>query len=412
MSALSAALLAVMISSTPQPSGSMAPSGPMTEQAVVDRALHHLGVSEAANAAGGEARAAASAHTALGPTSFGWDREHTFGSGGGDEDALTVGQSFQLSGRAGLRAKADELRGEAAVINAGVAVIDLEAQIRLRFHAARAAAARVAVLEIWQQRLTVAEELVEVRVQADEEAGWARIHTHHELARAEMATATAIAERDAAQAELAALIGLAPEAELPELVSGRTPDLDPRSLRTFLARLDEHPAVRSALTRERAADQLKQSGERAWVPSLDVAVGYKTAGSGGGRSHGYVAGLNVSVPLGGDGSGESARGEALAVRARAEARTWRGRQEALVRRAFARTVQLAAAAAKAVEHLAHGHEALLKAAALAYQGGELDLDGMLEAQADARDDRLAVIDLTERAWQARVQLDRWSGGMQ
>ena len=143
---------------------------------------------------------------------------------------------------------------------------------------------------------------------------------------------------------------------------------------------------------------------------MGVSVGYKTVGSSAGRNHGYTAGVNLSVPLGGDGSGEAAKGRIQAERGRSREHLWTVRHDAGIRQAFVRARRLVEVATSASEHLAHGHTQLLAGARLAYEGGELDLDGWLEAHADARDDRLEALQLAQQAWLAHIELERLAGG--
>ena len=375
----------------------------------MDLALERIQYDAVVEAAGALRDAEAAALTPFGATSLGWTREEVFGEAGNDEDMLTLSQSIELAGRTGRRAAAARARGAADRHAADARKNAYITQTRHIFHDARLAMERAQVYRLWRDQVTHANQRLKLRVKAGAEAGWANQHSHHELARAELLVARSEAKQDALSAQLLALIGWRPGVPAPSLSAPELPTVMPGGVNTYLARLAAHPTSLMLEAQLRSGALQREAGARSWVPDLQVSVGYKTATTADERGHGYAAGAQLSAPLWGDPTGEQALGRAEILRAKHELRLWTSEHAAKVRRAYVMAERLIAVATKASEHLAHGHERLLAAAQLAYQGGEIDLDGLLEAHADARDDRLQAIDLKRQAWRAVVNLDHLTG---
>ncbi|MGB0591708.1 MAG: TolC family protein, partial [Myxococcota bacterium] len=372
-------------------------------------ALAQLGMDAIVQDAGLNAEAEARAQTALGPTSMGWNREQLFGPAGADEDTVQLTQSLELSGRAGQRALALRATGAAARHAAEAVRHTHTAHLRTTFHKARFARERTEVFESWRAQLADAEGRVSARVRAGAAPAWASQHSHHELARGEIIVAQGSAERDGLVAELLSLLAWPEGAEAPRLIAPDMPQLMEGGVDAYTSRLNEHPTTLMYTARARSGDLRRAAGRRAWVPDLEVSLGFKTAAQAATRELGYTAGAQLSLPLGGDRSGDEGVGLAQRTRATHDLRLWTHHQEARVRRAYIRAERLIAVAQKAEAHLSHGHEKLLAAAKHAYDGGELDLGGLLEAHADARDDRLQALELRGQAWLAVIELDHLVG---
>jgi outer membrane protein, heavy metal efflux system len=381
----------------------------LDEAAAVAMALEHLGFDAVVRDAARGGEAAADAHTALGPTSMGWTREELFGADKSDEDSLVLSQSLELSGRAARRAAAARATGAAARHGAEARRNDHVAHLRSSFHEARLARERTEVYTAWRHRLSESESRIRQRVEAGAEAAWASQHSHHEVARGELMVAQAQAESDGVMAQLLSLLGWRDGLPAPALTASALPVMMQGGVDAYIAHLTAHPTSLMFEARARSGSLRRDAGARAWVPDLEVSVGYKTASGSESRGHGYTAGAQLSLPLGGERAAEEGIGRAQATVAQNQGRLWAHEQVAALKRAYIRTERLIAVANQANEHLIHGHEKLLASARLAYEGGELDLDGLLEVHADARDDYLQAIDLKGQTWRAMIELDHLTG---
>jgi len=383
----------------------------LSESDAVTRAMSHLAMSTLERQAGAAHLADASGQSVLGPTSLGWQREALFGGGSHAEDSVILSQRLEVSGRAALRTEAFEADAEALRLGAVAQQARMEASVRTVFHHARFATMRVAVLKDWHDAVRATHGRVEKRVAVGQEAAWAEEHSHHEVVRAELRLALSESTRASAHAHLAGLVGWSVSQAMPSLEGDALPPSRYGSLDAWIARLDEHPAALALQSRRRAGELRIDAGQRGWVPELDVSVGYKRIDTPAETQDGYVAGVNLSLPLGGEAQAEAARGRAERDLAHGELHLWLESQRALVRKAYVHFGRILKVVTRANEHLSHGHEALLSAAETAYDGGELDLYGLLEAHADARDDRLSAVDLAEKAWLAEIALVRLTGGL-
>ena len=382
----------------------------LEETSALTRALRTANATMAVADASARAEADARAHTFLGPLGLTWLREGLTGEHGVDEDALTLSQVFEVSGRASLRADAARASGLRAKHEAEANRLRYIALVRLCFHRVRVAQERSSVFRLWRTELLETTRQLEERVKGGAEPGWASRHGHHELTHATLELKRSEAERDALMAKLMVLTGWERPEQPPSLSAPDLPSLEQGGVATYLTRLERHPSALAIAAQQTRASLLTEAGERAWVPDLELNAGFKRAGNAHSESQGYVAGAKLSIPLGGEAHAEGARGRAEQRRAQRELYAWRLRQSAQLREAYVRAERIIEAARLAQLHLEDGHELLLRSAHAAYKGGELDLDGLLEAHSDARDDRLQALSLSEEAWKAVIRLDLVSGG--
>ncbi len=163
------------------------------------------------------------------------------------------------------------------------------------------------------------------------------------------------------------------------------------------SRLDERPAVRSALARLEQARLAKAVADASAWPSLDVTAGYK-------RTQALdtgMAGLSVTVPLFDRQRAPRARAEAAVQAAALDVEDARRRARSQLQQQLGLADDLARQAAEndlATPALASRH-----AARSAFREGELDLVRLLDAERLVADVRLDTLALTLDALQASLQ---------
>jgi outer membrane protein TolC len=140
-----------------------------------------------------------------------------------------------------------------------------------------------------------------------------------------------------------------------------------------------------------------------------VTGGLKRSDIGGTTSSGYQVSVDLSMPLFSRGQAATALAIAQKSRAEAEAESWRLQIEAGVRAAYTvarihdeqlRRYQEAAAAIA---------EPLAAIGRVGYEEGELTILELLDAERQALDARLRVLELAAAARRAAIELDRVTG---
>lgn len=315
-----------------------------------------------------------------------WQREALGGSSREAQDIFALTLPLDVSGRLGLRRDAAELQREAAGHR------EHEAR-RALWHAALQAFD--AVLAARTQHEIVARSLVQLdelsrvigaRERVGEAAGYDRLRVDIERAEVTDELAEAAQALFAAERAAATLLGT-PDQPLPPLTG------ELAKAAAALPPAGGGDALLSALEREaRAAALEAQAAGRAWVPTLRLTAGAQLAGAAE-RQLGYVAGVELALPLFDRGQGEDERGRA------AERLAELTRARVAQQRAAALEVALAAHASMVARVAAHEARVLaasvaVREAALAgYRGGATDLLALLDAEALTRRAERRAIEL-------------------
>jgi outer membrane protein TolC len=191
-----------------------------------------------------------------------------------------------------------------------------------------------------------------------------------------------------------ALIATPPQAPLPALIEqALTNRGDYRAAELAIARFD---AERSAATRLQ-------------IPTPSLTGGLKRSDLGGTASAGYQVSVDVTLPLFSRGQAATALATAQRTRAQAEAQTWRLQIEADVRAAYEVAAILQERAARYQESTAAIAEPLARIGRVGYEEGELGILELLDAERQALDARLRVLELAGAARRAAIELDRVMG---
>jgi cobalt-zinc-cadmium efflux system outer membrane protein len=252
--------------------------------------------------------------------------------------------------------------------------------------------------------------MISARQRAGDASGYDRHRIELEVAAVrDLARAAAVEENERRAAALA-LLG--PEHRSLPRCSGTVGDMHRESEHEgLLEQLGQRRGDLRAdrLESEAAALQRRAAGRR-WLPEPTVAGGVQLLDAGRpGSRNGYVARVELPLPLFQRGQGERARSEALKALTDA-------RRAAAEREAHSRLDALEVAATERRERLAVFRkevvgraEALQQMAKAAYHGGAADLLVLVDAERAARDARLAAIDLALEVVQAESGLRLLAG---
>lgn len=325
-------------------------------------------------------------------------RESVSGNAG-DETEWQAGvvQTFDISGR--RSALRDAARSEAHAIESDIARRRQEriAEVRQAYVSCAASNQAADVRHAYVVRLAEAERVVTARGDAGDTAYYDVRRLRVEARSAEANLALARGELAAECATLSSLTGLEDASPATStLVAPTVPIVGPT--------IEVRPDLAAREQRILAASQSVRAARRARVPELGVGLGVKHISAGGASATGPTISVGVTVPLfdGGGPAMAAARARENALRA----------ELALAQRRIEADIAAAAARARAasdavVRALAARDDAsrLAPIAETAYQFGEGDVVELVDAYEAARDADLAIIDLTEAAALAAIELD-------
>lgn len=332
------------------------------------------------------------------------------GSGGStsakDELAL-ITQSFDLSGRRGLRADAAGRRVEATRARGVSALLALGVEVRARFHDQLAAERRVAATAEALQRLVTLSTAVGRRQAAGDASGYDRGRLERE--RASMAARGAVEEAGLARAR-ARLGGLLGAGDLPTLNGELLPAGALPALDSLASRIASRPDLRALAEEAEAGSLDARAGGRGWIPELTLSGGYKGWTAPSERLNGFAVGVAVPFPLFDRGQDEALRGDGRARAARARLVLQTDAATAEVRGLHAQAAALAEAARRFRAEALDTARRLIATAEAAYRGGELGILELVDAHRGALDTELQALELELTARRARLDLELATGG--
>ena len=334
--------------------------------------------------------------------------ESADGAGDPSDTKMRLSQTFDTSGRRGLRQKAAEARLEATRWQTEGDRAERAAQVRSRFYSVLHEQEWMVVLKAWDARIGEAANIVRDRASAGEASGY-------DLRRLEHERALARTERDEVAGRLAqaweALLALLDLGERRyAAVDGRLLPASPPPLDALAPRLDSRPDLLALRQREEASRLVRQAGERAAVPDITVGLGAKRVSELEREDWGVL--LDVSVPL-----PVFDRGQAAVSRAEAESRVVAGEYQLAVREAQAslrglwqKAVELQRAASRLRATDVPQAMSLAQTARSAYQGGEIGILELLDAYRSVKETEMRALDLALETRLATLELERVSGG--
>lgn len=387
--------------------GAGPPRGPLTEREALARFWTSDPRIRALDARVEEVRAAQAERTLWPNPSATYSRESVLGA---HDTFLVARQELPISGRRGHLQTAGRLAVETAQAEAQSGRGQLAAEVRQAYAALLVAQQREAAL---QESIDALQKLISV-LRAREEGGegstYDRMRGQRALVDLEAERTLAASERARAQGQLAGYFGpgTAPESLVAAdslMVPNAAPS--PASLiEQALANRGDYRAVQTSVERFEAE---RTAASRLQIPTPSLAGGLKRSDLGGATSSGYQVTVDLSLPLFSRGQAATALATAQKTRAEAEAESWRLRIQADVRSAYNVLKALQERASRYQESAAAIAEPLAKIGRIGYEEGELSIIELLDADRQALDARLQVLELAAAARRAAIELDRIVG---
>jgi len=341
-----------------------------------------------------------------------FQHEEVEGQAGTSEDYAWLSQTFDLAGRRYIRADAAEHRVTAARAEGEGMLANRRAAVRERFYEALLAQERAAAFAAWLEQGARIGRIIERRAQAGEASGYDRRRFEREVTTIRARLATTEAELGRARARLAGLIGErdTPGTTWKMLAGPLRPGTDLPALADLLARVPARPDLRGLLAMQGAAALDQRAAGRWWLPDLTVGAGVKTVEAGGERLTGPFVSASLPLPLLDQDQGDAWEATARLRVSRGEYQLALDAAEAEIRGFWSETAALTWAAAEFRRDTVEPSTALVDIAERAYQAGEMDLLGLVDAHRGALDVALQALALDLNARRAWIDLARAAGG--
>lgn len=379
----------------------------LTEADAVRRGLARPELSDLDTAQVDIARSNVMAASMLPNPTLGYTNDQGRSSNLSNEETWVLSQSFDLSGRRGLRREAAELRVEAAYSGNRLRHAEWATEIRHRFHETLFKQDVVRVTEAWAQRFKRVEGIVEKLAKAGEASGYDRRRLARERQNAELRLTASKSDLDRAAQRLTALIGTPGDA--PDKVVGELLPVLPQALADAIRDIERRPDLQVLSRRAEAADLEGKAAARGWIPDVTLGVGPKRRETVAGTENSTVVTVSVPLPLFDRQQAGQQRAAAEALNARGEFNLARARAEGELRGLYRQLERLILAAKDyRTSALAETPE-LLRIAEAAYKGGESSLLELLDAYRGALDTEINALELDWKARQARIEYDLLTG---
>jgi cobalt-zinc-cadmium efflux system outer membrane protein len=329
---------------------------------------------------------------------------------GAHDTFLLARQELPISGRRSRLQTAGRLAVDAAHAEARLERIQLQADLREAYAALLLAQQREDTLQVSIDALQKLISVLRTREEGGEGSTYDRMRGQRALVDLEAERALAAAARAQAQGRLAGYLGPGtnPEALAAADSLIATPSQGP--LPTFIDQaLESRGDYRASEISTARFEAERSAATRLRIPTPSLTAGLKRSDLGGTSSSGYQVSVELAIPSFSRGQAATALAAAQKARAQAEAESWRLRIEAEVRAAYnvariqqERVTRYQASAGAIAEPLA-------KIGRVAYEEGELSILELLDADRQALDARLQVLELAAAARRAAIQLDRVIG---
>jgi cobalt-zinc-cadmium efflux system outer membrane protein len=334
--------------------------------------------------------------------------EHRRSLSGPNERETTVGLSVPigLGGRRFLLQDAAEARRRQAQADAHLTLFEAALGFREAFGAAVLDEARLAVVSEQQRALDALTATIQALAKSGESAGYSllRQETQARLHRrlVESMKARAAASRATLEAWTGEEVTLPPVALADVAGGSQAQGSRPPSS-------EEHPRVASLESASQASSIEARAARRRWVPEVALFAGYRTiTGVGAETGHGIALGLTVPLTFFDHGQGEAARAEAEQAIAKASADVVK-RENASLGKASALKLQILEASVADLDRAVTEAASLQTKAATLYAAGEVSITELLDAFRAVEEARLARIDLAEEIARARLARMRAGG---
>jgi len=383
------------------------PLPPLTEAQAIHQGLARDALADLERGAVDAAQAdALAAGLAPNPT-LGYGRERIPGTPNGVEETWQISQAFDLSGRRGLRRVAADRLVEAAASGNLARRVEIAAEIRRRFHERLFKQETIRATELWLQRFSRVEAVVDKLARGGEASGYDHRRLARERQAGEARLAAELAELERGRERLAALLGNA-QGSAGDVAGSLLPETLPLP-EAALAGLERRPDLQALARRAEAADLEGRAAARGWVPEVTLGVGVKQTDNGSARENGALLAVSIPLPLFDRQQAREKRAAAEAFAARAEYRLARARAEGELRGLYAQGERLRKAAVEFRAGAVKATPELLRIAEAAYRGGESSLLELLDAYRGALEAETTALLLEWKARETRIEYDQLTG---
>ena len=252
--------------------------------------------------------------------------------------------------------------------------------------------------------------MLRTREEGGEGSTYDRLRGQRALIDLEAERSLAMGERARAQGRLASFVGpgITPGALVAadSLIATLSQPPLPALIEEALANRGDYRASELSIARFEAE---RAAATRLQIPTPTLTGGLKRSDLGGTTSSGYQVSVDLSIPVFSRGQAATALATAQKVRAQAEAESWRLQIEAEVGAAYnvARIQQ--ERLTRYQESATAIAEPLATIGRVGYEEGELSILELLDADRQALEARLRILDLAAAARTAAIELDRAIG---
>jgi outer membrane protein TolC len=329
---------------------------------------------------------------------------------GAHDTFLLARQELPISGRRGRLQTAGRLAVDAAQAEAQLERVQLQADVREAYTALLLSQQREEALQESMDALRKLISVLRTREEGGEGSTYDRMRGHRALIDLEAERSLAAGDRAEAQGRLASYLGpgATPEALVAadSLIATTSHPPLPALIEQALANRGDYRASEFSVARFEAE---RAAATRLQIPTPTLTGGLKRSDFGGTTSSGYQVSVDLSIPLFSRGQAATALATAQKARAQAEAESWRVQIEAEVGAAYnvARIQQ--ERLTRYQESAAAIAEPLAKIGRVGYEEGELSILELLDADRQALEARLRILDLAAAARRAAIELDRAIG---
>ena len=334
-------------------------------------------------------------------------REHVFDT---SDVFLVARQEVPISTRRQHLQAAGRRATDSAAATARMQTVERQAAVRnaytdLLVAQERELALRSAIAGL--QRLIAT---LRAREEAGEGSRYDRLRGERALVDLEADLALAAGLRVQAQGVLAGFLGpdVLPESLVAAdaLDAPAPPQALPALIAHALANRGDYRATQLSIEQFEAE---RKAAAQLQVPTPVFAGGLKHSNTSIASSSGYQFSIDVALPLFSRGQAATAAATAQKTRAELETDSWRIRIEAEVRATYALLAVHRDRAARYRESAAAVADPLASTVRVGYEEGELSILELLDAERQALDGRLRILDLTAAARHAAIDLDRAIG---
>lgn len=329
---------------------------------------------------------------------------------GAHDTFLLARQELPVSGRRGRLETAGRLAVDAAQAEAQFERVQLQAEVRVAYAALLLAQQREATLQTSIDSLQQLVSVLRTREEGGEGSTYDRMRGQRALVDLEAERSLAAGDRARAQGRLAGYLGPGTRAEVlvatDSLVAAPPPATLPALLEQALANRGDYQASGISIARFEAE---RSAATRLQIPTPSLTGGLKRSDLAGTISSGYQVSVDLAIPLFSRGQAATALATAQKARALAESESWRLQIEAEVGAAYNVATIYHERLARYQEAAAAIAEPLARIGRVGYEEGELSILELLDAERQALDARLQILDLAAAARRAAIELDRAIG---